>query len=269
MSLLLLSFYTFFLSPLNRAVRAVSWGEGNKHFATAADPFTTRDCGFIHIYEFPSEYSQAGKESSQKDVVALLPIVDIRVDDLNKATCLGWTIANRHAIAGFDNGFVIKYDSESGKEVCRKKLHDLRVNRLTFSEDKTMLITASVDTTAKLIDPETLDVLQIFKTSAPVNGAVISPIHPHVLIGGGQDAMTVTTTSASQGKFETRFFHYMYNEEFGRVKGHFGPINALAMHPKGTAYASGSEDGYIRLHHFDQNYLNCDDHIPDDLKNED
>lgn len=251
-------------------MRAVSWGEGNKYFATATDPFHTRDRGSISIFEFPTEEVLAGQTttSSQVDNAPQhTPILDIAVDDLNKAICIGWTIANQHIIAGFDNGLVVKYDSETGKEVQRKKLHDLRVNRLTFSTDKTMFITASVDTTAKLVDPENLEVLQTFKTSAPVNGAVISPIHPHVLIGGGQDAMTVTTTSASQGKFETRFFHYMYNEEFGRVKGHFGPINALAMHPTGTAFASGSEDGYIRLHHFDQNYLNCDDLVPEELKN--
>ena len=37
-----------------RAVRAVSWGEGNQLFATAADPFYTREVGAISIFEFPS-----------------------------------------------------------------------------------------------------------------------------------------------------------------------------------------------------------------------
>ena len=37
--------------------------------------------------------------------------------------------------------------------------------------------------------------------------------------------MNVTTTSLRQGKFETRFWHKVYEEEVGRVKGHFGPIN--------------------------------------------
>lgn len=254
---------------INRTVRAVSWGEGNQYFATATDPFHTRDRGSISIFEFPSEevLSQQVSNSQVDNAPQHTPILDIPVDDLNKAICIGWTIANQHILAGFDNGLIVKYDSETGKEVMRKKIHDARINRLTFSKDKTMFITASVDTTAKLIDPENLEVLQTFKTSAPVNGAVISPTHPHVLIGGGQDAMSVTVTSASQGKFETRFFHYMYGEEFGRVKGHFGPINALAIHPEGKAYASGSEDGYIRLHHFDKAYLNCDDLIPDELKN--
>lgn len=45
--------------------------------------------------------------------------------------------------------------------------------------------------------------------------------------------MEVTTTSTRVGKFDARFFHMVIEEEFGRVKGHFGPINSLAFHPDG------------------------------------
>ena len=41
--------------------------------------------------------------------------------------------------------------------------------------------------------------------------------------------MSVTTTSGKVGKFETRFFQLVYEEEFGCVKGHFGPINACKL----------------------------------------
>ena len=29
------------------------------------------------------------------------------------------------------------------------------------------------------------------------------------------------------------------------MRGHFGPINALDVHPFGRSFASGSEDGYV------------------------
>ena len=52
------------------------------------------------------------------------------------------------------------------------------------------------------------------------------------------------------------FIHIqILEEELGRVKGHFGPINTLAFQPDGKGYASGGEDGYIRLHQFDKSYF--------------
>ena len=40
-----------------------------------------------------------------------------------------------------------------------------------------------------------------------------------------------------------------------QVRGHFGPINAVAYHPDGQGFVTGGEDGYIRLHRFDNDYL--------------
>lgn len=51
----------------------------------------------------------------------------------------------------------------------------------------------------------------------------------------------------------------IYQEEFGTVRGHFGPINAVAFHPDGRSFASGGEDGYVRLHHLSESeYLKSD-----------
>jgi len=72
-----------------------------------------------------------------------------------------------------------------------------------------------------------------------------------VVLGGGQNAMDVTTTAAQAGKFDARFFHVIFEEEFARVKGHFGPINSLAFHPDGVSFSTGGEDGFIRVQSFD------------------
>ena len=47
----------------------------------------------------------------------------------------------------------------------------------------------------------------------------------------------------------------MFEDQFGSVKGHFGPINAVAFSPTGRSFTTGGEDGYVRLHHFDADYF--------------
>ena len=66
--------------------------------------------------------------------------------------------------------------------------------------------------------------------------------------------MDVTTTSSRQGKFEARFYHKIFEDEIGRVRGHFGPLNTVAVDPLGRGYSSGGEDGYVRVHHFEGAY---------------
>jgi hypothetical protein len=48
--------YTYITLVLGifRVVRSVKWGDGSHVFATAADPFTSRDLGTISIFSFPS-----------------------------------------------------------------------------------------------------------------------------------------------------------------------------------------------------------------------
>ncbi len=253
----------YFIKLLNSVVRSVSWSESSNIFVTVSDAPNSRENGAISIYSVPSRDSFS---INKDDPIALKASLEIKVDGINKATSVGWTLANRHIVAGFDSGTIIKYDPETGQEVDRSNDHSERVNRINFNKDKTLMVTASKDCSTKLFDPETLQVIRTYKTDRPVNAAVISPLHPHVLLGGGQDAMQVTVTAASSGKFETRFFHMVYGEEFGRLKGHFGPINALAIHPSGKSFTSGAEDGFLRIHHFDSAYINMSDELPADLK---
>jgi hypothetical protein len=42
------------------------------------------------------------------------------------------------------------------------------------------------------------------------------------------------------------------------------PPNAVDINPTGRCYASGAEDGYVRLHHFDKSYLNMKDPVPEE-----
>lgn len=129
-------------------------------------------------------------------------------------------------LTGHESGKVALFDSKTGEEVNNnERAHMDIVTDLQLSPDRSYFITSSKDKTARLHDTRTLGVLKTYSTETPLNSAAIVSGKPYVLLGGGQDAMNVTMTSSRQGKFETRFWHKVFEEELGRVKGHFGPIN--------------------------------------------
>jgi len=167
-----------------------------------------------------------------------------------------WGSLNQTVISCGDDGAVRVWDTETGKEILKTQDHKKEIRSMQFSKDHTMIITASTDHTARLYDVKTLKLLKTYHSDRPLNAAAISPIVDHVILGGGQEAMSVTTTAGKAGRFEVDFHHLVYQDYLGQVKGHFGPINTLAFNPDGKSYASGSEDGYVRLQHFDKSYFN-------------
>jgi len=78
----------------------------------------------------------------------------------------------------------------------------------------------SNDADDQLWDVETLQEMKVYSTQTELNSACITPGKPYIILGGGQDAMSVTTTGSRQGKFEALFWHKLFEEEIGRVKGH-------------------------------------------------
>jgi len=240
-------------------VRGVAWADGSNMFATISDPFVEHNAQ-ISVYDAPENDDPANYPDSPRLEIYLPKIDGKRVN----ATNIVWLNLNEALFVTFDNGSIRLYDPVTGEELDEFFPHEKKINRVSFNQDKTLFITSSSDFTAKLYDVVDLRHMKTYKTDRPVNDAVISETKDHILLGGGQDAMSVTTTSGKVGKFETRFFHLVYEEEFGAVKGHFGPINALAINPNGRSYASGAEDGYIRLHFFDKSYLDMKDPVPEE-----
>lgn len=79
------------------------------------------------------------------------------------------------------------------------------------------------------MDVDNLKILKTFVTDTPLNTAALTPKKDFVILGGGQEARDVTTTSQRQGKFEARFYHKIFEDEIGRVRGHFGPLNTVRL----------------------------------------
>eukprot|EP00041_Stephanoeca_diplocostata_P038783 m.1554294 g.1554294 ORF g.1554294 m.1554294 type:complete len:330 (-) comp25270_c1_seq39:7473-8462(-) len=173
----------------------------------------------------------------------------------SKITSAVWGPLDETIITGHDNGDLCKWDAKTGERIARLREHKKGIMDIQVSKDQGFFITASKDCTSKLFDMEEFRALKLYKTERPVNSAAISPLKKHVVLGGGEDAMSVTQSAGKVGKFDAVFWHMIFEEEMGKVKGHFGPINTLAFHPTGKQYSSGGEDGYIRIHNFDQTYF--------------
>uniref|UniRef100_W5M395 Eukaryotic translation initiation factor 3 subunit I n=1 Tax=Lepisosteus oculatus TaxID=7918 RepID=W5M395_LEPOC len=172
----------------------------------------------------------------------------------SKVTSAVWGPLGEFVIAGHENGEINQFSAKSGEVLKNVKEHTKQINDIQTSMDLTMVITASKDNSAKLFDSTSLDHIKTFKTERPVNSAAISPIMDHVRDLHVKHHLSVPVRFLSLCP-SPRFFHAAFEEEFGRVKGHFGPINCVAFHPDGKSYSSGGEDGYVRIHYFDPQYF--------------
>jgi len=182
--------------------------------------------------------------------------IDVTTQGFSKVTSGLWATLDDTIITGHDQGEMMLWDirKKSGELSLRIRPHTKNIMDLQKDADSTCVISASKDCTAKLFDIDSLKEMKVYKTEKPVNSACISPTKDHVLLGGGQEAVDAALHSKS-GKFEARFFHLIFEDEFARVRDHFGPINSVAFHPDGKSYSSGGEDGFVRVHYFDTTYL--------------
>jgi translation initiation factor 3 subunit I len=110
-----------------------------------------------------------------------------------------------------------------------------------------MFATSSQDNTSKLIITTTLETIKTYVSAVPLNSVSICPTKNHIITGGGISARDVTTTFYSGATFDIDFHHLIFEEKIGKVKGHFGPINALRYSPDGKGFTSGGEDGIVKI----------------------
>ncbi|KAJ6814680.1 eukaryotic translation initiation factor 3 subunit I-like isoform X1 [Iris pallida] len=228
--------------------RYVQFSIGDKLAVITTDPFMG------HLSSI--QVKRIARDPSEQTMDSVLTIK--HPQSQGRFTGALWGPLNKTIISGGEDGVLRIWDTETGhllKESDTDNSHQKRITSLSKSADGSHFLTSSLDKSAKLWDTRTLTHIKTYVTSAPVNACALSPLLDHVVIGGGQDAVNVTMTDHRAGKFEAKFFHKILQEEIGGVKGHFGPINALAFNPDGRSFSSGGEDGYVRLHHFDSDYF--------------
>jgi len=232
-------------------VRCVAFAQGDQRFLTVTD----QAMGYVpYISVFNCDTNLELKKTEPTPILR----IDAPGGGLNqglKITKAAWGYRNTTILAGFSDGALRVYDAQTGKESQYIRAHEKTLTGLQMDKWGTTFITASKDGTAKLWDTRTVQCVNVYDVGRPLNAASISPLMDHVIMGGGERAEDVTRTGATSEQFKVRFYHSIFASQLGSVVGHFGPINALAFSPDGRSFVSGSEDGFIRLHHLNEDYF--------------
>ena len=135
---------------------------------------------------------------------------------------------------GDASGAVITWDTRTMQRTCEAKVGAL-VMDLEMSEP-TGLLTVAAGEHVSFFDPSDLRLVK--RVKVPVHfreegGASLRPDGKRFVIGGSD--------------CHVRVFDFATGEMVEQLKGHHGPVRCLRYHPDGAAYATGSEDGTIRL----------------------
>ncbi|XP_067142308.1 serine-threonine kinase receptor-associated protein [Centruroides vittatus] len=126
----------------------------------------------------------------------------------------------------------VRFWNRSDKEEIKKLEFSAAPSSLELSTDGKILVITHGHTVS-FWDTESYEKLKTFDIPTQVNSASLHP-DKSVFVCGGED-------------FKMYKYNYRTGEELESFKGHFGPVHCVRFSPDGELYASGSEDGTLRL----------------------
>jgi translation initiation factor 3 subunit I len=248
-----------FLMPKVPSIRSVNFNYQNDLISIAYGGRTATSESVIDIYKF---------EDLLKKEKKAVPLKTILIPDNDKISKTRWCDLGKVIIVASETGKLYKYDYESKNLLIQKNIHDKLIMDLDISPKEELIMTAGKDGKAKILDPDTFDVMSELFPQNPVrniNACRFSPliseedekkVKYHAFIAGGQESRDVTTTTSKKGGFETLIYDCMFGCELGAILGHFGPVNALAISSDAELLASGSEESSVRVHRINNEEYN-------------
>ncbi|XP_055639374.1 serine-threonine kinase receptor-associated protein [Toxorhynchites rutilus septentrionalis] len=138
---------------------------------------------------------------------------------------------DKYVISCGDDKTMRLWDRTSGQETMRVEF-SAHPNSLELSRDGNIL-TVTYGSNVAFFETETLKKMKEIIVPTKVSAASLHP-DKQIFVCGGED-------------FKMYKFDYITGNEIESFKGHFGPVHAVSFSPDGELYASGSEDGTLRL----------------------
>ncbi|KAL7619107.1 hypothetical protein Lser_V15G01311 [Lactuca serriola] len=131
-----------------------------------------------------------------------------------------------------DSGGVRLWDVRSGKIVHTLETKS-SVTSAEVSKDGRYITTAD-GSSVKFWDANHFGLVKSYDMPCTVESASLEPKFGNKFIAGGEDMWI-------------RLFDFNTGEEIAICKGHHGPVHSVRFSPGGESYASGSEDGTVRI----------------------
>jgi translation initiation factor 3 subunit I len=218
---------------------------------------------FVDIY---SVNDLLGASTVDNVIQGVTPIKSF-TSSASKFVSCKWMNLNKNILCSREDGWLQMIDYDSGETLRENQIHSKIIMDVDVSKHEEIILTASKDGKACVVDPDTLEVIHTLYPKDPprnINTCKISPLFSmgdeadekyHAVIAGGMESID-TALMQQKGGFELLLYNVMYGDELGAVQGHFGPVNTIAFGPGGNIIASGAEDATIRVHKLEEDYYN-------------
>ncbi|KAK2832132.1 hypothetical protein Q7C36_015594 [Tachysurus vachellii] len=142
-----------------------------------------------------------------------------------------WCNSDQQILSASEDKTIRLWDRITG-EVVKTLSFETSPSSMEYVPDGEILV-ITYGRTIAFYNAQTLDLIKTVDAPASIHSASLHP-DKDFFVAGGDD-------------FKLYKFDYTTKEEMESYKGHFGPVHCVRFSPDGELYASGSEDGTLRL----------------------
>jgi len=181
---------------------------------------------------------------------------------------------NKRILTGGQDKILRIFDlSKMEADPVKLEGHTQPIKIALWSADDNLIYSAGGESEFKVWDARTLSVIKTVPTKAPLASLELSLDRKHITTCTGKEvcffdldtfavvkSLTLSNESNSASlspdrsafvvggtDFWVRVYDFTTGKEIEVLKGHHGPVHCVRYSPDGAAFASGSEDGTVRL----------------------
>ena len=239
------SLYTF---PHRHVVKTIDWSLDSRRLATGGHE------GILRIFDM----SQPKKEPLMLDQSTQEKVSISKCNWLNNSTVLAagedgniriWNVDDDDETTTTDDHSMKRL---RGMLTVGDGIRDMEISTLSSGR---RILTVAAGEKVTFFDIESGQEIKSHKM--PIHfkvegGASLHPSGTKFIAGGGRRGGSMALGAGKEGgELGSDLLVYVFDFETGKMlechKGHHGPVRCLRYHPDGKSYATGSEDGTIRL----------------------